>query len=305
MNDFPMDITHETPNPSPTITVDQMNGLLTSLAQVIHQQTSAVVQATPAATARSAAPPRYTGNERELPLDTWLYRAHQYVSSVQDPLQRINVAATYLDGNAAIWWQGHVVRDGDNYVHPYQTWSEFADALRRHLCPGITIVDDAIIRLKTITQGTKSISDYILEFNNTRTRAEVPDTEYCGHMMYLFFISGLNPDIRFEIQKAQPKDLQQAIQVATQLEGLRRQLNKATNSRPQPVRQQYAPAAKSPAPPPPPSRPQVTPMDVDAIGRLSEQERDELRRNGGCFRCRQYGHVQRNCPLRSGNDLSQ
>ena len=38
-------------------------------------------------------------------------------------------------------------------------------------------------------------------------------------------------------------------------------------------------------------------MDLDAIGKLTNTERDHLRKNGGCFRCRKTGHLARDCPL--------
>src|SRR5829696_938804 len=40
-----------------------------------------------------------------------------------------------------------------------------------------------------------------------------------------------------------------------------------------------------------------TPMELDSITKLTPAERECLRRMGGCFRCRQAGHLARNCPL--------
>jgi Zinc knuckle len=41
----------------------------------------------------------------------------------------------------------------------------------------------------------------------------------------------------------------------------------------------------------------VVPMELDAIGKLTDAERDRLRKNGGCFRCRKTGHLARDCTL--------
>ena len=38
-------------------------------------------------------------------------------------------------------------------------------------------------------------------------------------------------------------------------------------------------------------------MELDAITKLTPSERDRLRKSGGCFRCRQAGHLARDCPL--------
>jgi hypothetical protein len=38
-------------------------------------------------------------------------------------------------------------------------------------------------------------------------------------------------------------------------------------------------------------------MEVDGIARLTPSEREKLRKEGGCFRCRKTGHLARDCPL--------
>jgi len=38
-------------------------------------------------------------------------------------------------------------------------------------------------------------------------------------------------------------------------------------------------------------------MELDAISKLTNEERERLRRMGGCFRCCKPGHLARNCPL--------
>jgi hypothetical protein len=38
-------------------------------------------------------------------------------------------------------------------------------------------------------------------------------------------------------------------------------------------------------------------MELDAISKLTPNERDRLRREGGCFRCRKKGHLARDCTL--------
>jgi succinate dehydrogenase/fumarate reductase-like Fe-S protein len=45
------------------------------------------------------------------------------------------------------------------------------------------------------------------------------------------------------------------------------------------------------------------PLEIDAIRRttLSLQEREHLRKVGGCFSCRETGHMARECPRKARN----
>jgi hypothetical protein len=48
----------------------------------------------------------------------------------------------------------------------------------------------------------------------------------------------------------------------------------------------------------PPSRdPNAMDVDVVRLGKLSNEEREDLRKKNACFRCRKQGHMSRNCPL--------
>jgi Zinc knuckle len=44
-------------------------------------------------------------------------------------------------------------------------------------------------------------------------------------------------------------------------------------------------------------------MDIDTIktGKLSEEEKTKLSKEGRCFRCKKLGHISRNCPDKGKN----
>ena len=239
-----------------------------------------------------AAPPKFSGSKSDLPLDTWLFKARQYVGDRANSTAGINVAASYLEGSAGIWWQSVVTSSN---AFPYATWSAFAEALRERLCPGVSVVEDATTELVNLRQGKRDLKTYIEEFTNLRTRSGRFDEA----TLKLLFINGLEGAFQFEAKKARPDSLEEAIALALNYDEMLRRAGKPRT----PAYYTYRPAgAARPAQPLPAAAPRdgVVPMEVDALrarGPLTEEERDELRRTGGCFRCRMPGHTQHTCPL--------
>lgn len=269
-----------------------------------------------------APPPRFTGSA-DLPLDTWIFRMREYLGVHADTSDGIRTAASYLDGNAAIWWQSIATSARANSQEPFELWEPFASALREYLCPGFTVSDDALRRLLNLRQHTLTVSTYVSDFTNLRTRSNIADEATLQHL----FVNGLEPVVQFEVSKGKPTNLAMAIHLAMQYEVMANRLGH--NNRParqqhyqqpaqpryqQPRQQQqqhHQPRQQQPRQPPPQPAARGNgpiPMDLDAIQLpppLTEGERLRLRDVGGCFRCRQIGHTKLNCPWYQGNGPRQ
>ena len=113
------------------------------------------------------------------------------------------------------------------------------------------------------------------------------------------FIRGLKPRTRMEVTMRDPPTFDEAVKLADRMDslytpgfGLDRQPKGRFASAANPVPIPFRPA--NPASDP-------VPMEIDALRRrlppLIDSERDRLRKVGGCFRCRQTGHIATNCPL--------
>jgi hypothetical protein len=98
-----------------------------------------------------------------------------------------------------------------------------------------------------------------------------------------YYVRGLKDNIRPFVVMQQPANLAAAEAIAERVD--------AVTFKPQNRNPGYRPNPMNRAPGGP------TPMELDAIGKLTQSERDRLRREGGCFRCRQPGHLARDCTM--------
>jgi len=126
-----------------------------------------------------------------------------------------------------------------------------------------------------------------------KTSVRLYNTEFREVMMQLpnmheddrihAYIKGLKPRVASQVAMHQPTTLLQAQGLADTMDTIQFQ----HQVRPQfQERRTYRQDHLGPAP-----------MDLDAIGKLTDTERERLRKNGGCFRCRKTGHLARDCTL--------
>jgi hypothetical protein len=275
-----------------------------------------------------APPPRYIESV-DLPLDTWLFRMQEYLGNMANTTEGIRTAASYMDGNAAIWWQSVVTSARAMGQEPFDLWEEFTGALRQYLCPGFTVKEDALTKILNHHQGSKSVSSYVAEFTNLKTRCGITDQGMLQHL----FTNSLEPTVQYEVSKGQPNNLASAIHLAMKYEVMVNRLNRnhrqprqqqqqAHQQQPQsryqqprqqqqPHRQQQQPRQQQPrAQTAAPRTNGAVPMEFDAMvmpGPLTDEERQRLFAEGGCYRCRAPGHTQFQCPRNNyqGNDNRQ
>jgi len=261
--------------------------------------------------AKRAPPPRYN-DSGAIQLETWLFRMKKFLGPDANGLEAIDTATSYMDGNAAIWWQSVCTAANGAGLEPFESWDDFADGLRNYLCPGFSASDDAMTKLLNLRQHQKSVPEYVAEFTNLQTRAGLNDPKTLQHL----FINGLEPEPQLHVTTHEAVNLAQAIHFALRHDISMNRNKQRTRQRPhqaaaQPPRQQ-APRPQAPRPQATrtPFRPQqaagrhngATPMDLDVLSMpepLTPEEREYLRDNDGCFRCRELGHLQYNCPWNS------
>ena len=185
-----------------------------------------------------------------------------------------------MEGDALLWFQS-LEADVRRSLTPSKLMEqlklEFSDLDENHR---------ARTELANLSQKS-SVREYVAQFRQVCRRIGQIDASEKLHR----FLYGLSPNIRREVYLRETKSFDEAARVALRLDSLESLL-------------------KSPVMSSSPSYPVASPlpvdrMELDALTRgrktLSDAERRELRRTGGCFYCRQPGHMKRECPNRSLN----
>ncbi|EGD74756.1 hypothetical protein PTSG_12517, partial [Salpingoeca rosetta] len=233
---------------------------------------------------RGPPPPTFSGATDER-ADDFLFCLETFVRyhRIDDDDQRLLLAISCLQGHALTWYRS---------LDPAPTnMHELQEQLRASFK---TIDEQRQLRdqLRRLRQDG-NVQDYVFKFR--QLMVQIDDMSRLDRIEA--FIHGLRPRTRQEVSFHGPDTLEQAYQLASRYD---RNYTTANSS------------YRRGAPPTQPPKFDDRAMDIDAIRaqrplrRLTDQERDELRRRGACFRCRREGHLAADCPLnasdrRSGN----
>lgn len=142
--------------------------------------------------------PRFDGYD---PLG-WIFKISQFFDYQGTPEEeRITVASIYLDGPALSWFQW-MFKNG--FI---TSWSALLQAIEGRFAP--SFYDDPCRTLFKLVQRS-SVTEYLTEFEKLANRI----TGLSPSVLLSYFISGLSPEIRREVQAFQPISLPQATSLA-------------------------------------------------------------------------------------------
>ena len=259
-----------------------------------------------------AKPDKYSGRPGKA--EQWAFEMELYfdATGILDP-KRVPFAAAMLTDHAGIWWRS--VNLGND--EPITTWEDF----KRQLLLNFQHVDSektARRRLRYLRQKT-SVAAYYSEF--TRATLEIPAiTE--DEKMDRFF-AGLKPPLQREITLREPADYATLVRMAHKLDEVLYTASRDSSSSwrrsdgpgPRPMElgaidepstsraaelnaMQRSAYNRSRFSPSLPSQPRST----GPRPKLTDAERDRLRKEGSCFYCKEQGHLALYCPKKPGNE---
>jgi len=156
-------------------------------------------------------PEPYDGKRDAMAVNTWIYQLQVYFSLIlvsnngielTDEV-KINLASSLMKGNAASWWY-MLVQSGN----VPQAWVTFKEAVRREFVPQDQ-VRRSRDRLRELQQKG-SVSSYLNIFRNiTISIPNMSEDEKLDK-----FCAGLKPNIRLEVLKAGPSNMDDASRIA-------------------------------------------------------------------------------------------
>lgn len=198
--------------------------------------------------------------------------------------RKVGFALSFMnDGIAAPWAAAFIKEAMGNSPPSYGTWDEFVKKLEEAFSP-ISSSADAVTKLKTLRQGAGTADEYVSKFRNIVGLTDLTDMAFLVDK----FLEGLNTGLVQKVLSStdKMKTMDDYYAVASRLDAQYQYANtfssrRTTNNR-RNIRQVTTPAEAN--------------SSIQALQKLSNAERDILRKEGKCFRCRKQGHMSRECP---------
>ena len=192
--------------------------------------------------------------------------------------RQVDFATSFLEGSALLWFLARRRAGAE-----FEDWPTLETQLEETFGP-LHTEEDSRLDLFSLTQ-TGSLDDYIREFS----RLSLSTTDLDELSRALLFVRGLSDPLRSDTMREHPTNLSQAIRAA-------QTAPRCSNIS---CRRRNVPATTQ-------KESQAFPLRADyRRKRLDDSERERLKREGRCFKCRKEGHISKDCPERHPNALRQ
>ena len=227
---------------------------------------------------RPRKPLSFTGKESES-IVSWVTHMDNFLGRTPGP-NALNVANSYLDGYAHEWW---IVYKQSEEGSTITTWPQLKGALMQRFQ---TLNKEKIARDKLAKW--RQIKD-VVHFNNDFQKIilDIPDISLAEQLDR--YTRGLKPIIWKEMCTQDYASLTEAMRDAERIEAAHRRIRV-----PKMIKHKASRGEGGGGP---------DPMDIGNIQlkKLTPAEREKCMKEGRCLRCREKGHLARDCPKALGN----
>lgn len=259
-------------------------------------------------------PDVFTGDKNGPHADIWCFQLQTYfqVAHVREE-DRVTFAVTLLREPALMWWMDHVKKttlEVDGHVTPTReritTFEDFSNTLKDKFMP-ITRKENARDRLAKIKQTT-SVLAYITAFQ--RITMQIPNLDPEEEKDRFF--RGLKHHIQREITLKEPPTLEDMQRMAVKLDqldfkfkfkGSNNDIPSKTTQGPSPMELDAMRVAEKP-PKPTWTANKENESKKFPSGKLTPDLKAKLLKEGGCFYCREKGHLALKCPKKASKPLN-
>ena len=228
-------------------------------------------------------PDTFSATKTSANVDLWLFMMEEYMeaTNMHGDERKIMEAATYLRGPALTWWR--TIKQGP----PEQriiNWALWKESFRNTFKP-INSAKVARDKLAALRQDT-SVRLYATEFRNIALDIpSITDDEKLDK-----FLRGLKRKTREQVELKEPATFDEAVRLAERFDTLAWRYGDSDTP--------TAMAANYTGPAPMQLGAISTAPPTETKTRLTPALREQLRKEGKCYYCREAGHVLADCPLR-------
>ena len=297
-------------------------------ARSVAQAEAVVVQSKPRVNFKPVKPNTFHGNNRAT-VDAWTFEMEQYfVVTGMEEKDKVPFAGAFLRDMASLWWRS-VCQSREVTAIPLN-WQDFKQLLTKRFQP-VAATKTARAILASLKQN-KSVAEYCNIF--FRQMQLIDDMNPADQIER--FVRGLKPPIANEVDMHDPKNLDEAMNLAQRAEIRRNNYYRPFQFKGNNQQHQGNPFSSNRFTS---SYSGSTPMELGnteleqdqesslllesiedgyvnsindsrisknggikfRVPSLSKQEYDQLSKEGRCFKCRKPGHLARNCKVTNAN----
>lgn len=195
---------------------------------------------------------------------------------------KIRIAPTAFKDYALSWWDQLVTtrrRAGDI---PVETWTQIKIIMRKRFVPS-HYHRELHLKLRNLTQGSRSVEDYFKEMETLLLRADIQED---NEATMARFMGGLDKEIVEKLEVQHYVELEELLHKAIMFEKQLKKKSSRTGYNPTKYSKDYKPKDYKPL-----TKPKIDESSLKGIDKGSSTKAREIQ----CFKCKGFGHYSHSC----------